>query len=90
MAVIFNVGGRLAMYQVQTQSALNPFALAALWWKFADASGITQRDAMAREDARAAARREAQFESLGMRPPKAGGRRSLKATDDNKSKRGDG
>ena len=28
--VIFNVGGRLAIYQVQTQSTLNPFALAAL------------------------------------------------------------
>jgi type VI secretion system protein ImpL len=28
--VIFNVGGRLAIFQVQTQSAINPFALAAL------------------------------------------------------------
>ncbi len=51
---------------------LAPFALAALWWKVADATGITQRQAMAREDARAAQRREAQFESLGMRPPSAG------------------
>ena len=68
---------------------LLPFALAALWWKFADASGITQRDAMAREDERAAQRREAQFESLGMRPPKAGSRR-VPPQSDNKSKRGDG
>jgi small Trp-rich protein len=51
---------------------LAPFALAALWWKLADAIGITQRQAMAREDARAAKRREAQFESLGMRPPSPG------------------
>ncbi len=51
---------------------LSPFALAAVWWKLADSLGITQRRAMAREDARAARRREAQFESLGMRPPSAG------------------
>ena len=51
---------------------LAPFALAAVWWKVADLTGITQRQAMAREDARAAQRREAQFESLGMRPPSAG------------------
>ena len=51
---------------------LAPFALAAVWWKLADAMGITQRQAMDREDARAAKRREAQFEALGMRPPSAG------------------
>ena len=51
---------------------LSPFALAALWWKVADATGITQRKAMEQEDLRAAKRREAQFESLGMRPPSAG------------------
>jgi small Trp-rich protein len=51
---------------------LAPFALAAVWWQVADAVGITQRKAMEREDARAAQRREAQFESLGMRPPSAG------------------
>ncbi len=53
---------------------LAPFALAALWWKVADATGITQRHAMAREDARAAQRREAQFAALGMRPPTTGGK----------------
>jgi len=51
---------------------LAPFALAALWWKVADATGISQRQAMAREDARAARRRQAQFDTLGMRPPRAG------------------
>jgi small Trp-rich protein len=50
---------------------LAPFALAAVWWQVADLTGITQRKAMAREDARAAQRREAQFENLGMRPPSA-------------------
>ncbi len=51
---------------------LAPFALAAVWWKAADAMGITQRRAMDLEDQRAAKRRDAQFESLGMRPPSAG------------------
>jgi small Trp-rich protein len=51
---------------------LAPFALAAAWWAIADASGITQRQAMAREAKRAAQRREAQFDSLGLRSPSAG------------------
>jgi small Trp-rich protein len=46
---------------------LAPFVAAAVWWKFADATGITQRAAMRREDERAARRREAQFASLGLR-----------------------
>lgn len=54
---------------------LAPFALAAGWWLIADATGITQRHAMEREAQRAAKRREAQFESLGMRPPPAGSSR---------------
>jgi small Trp-rich protein len=31
---------------------LSPFALAALWWWFADASGYTKRKAMEREEQR--------------------------------------
>lgn len=54
---------------------LAPFALAAGWWLIADATGITQRQAMEREARRAAQRREAQFESLGLRPPSAGSSR---------------
>ena len=53
---------------------LSPFALAAIWWRIADSVGITQRAAMRREEARAAKRREAQYENLGMRAPKAGGK----------------
>ena len=51
---------------------LSPFALAAAWWHIADSVGVTQRAAMRREGARAAKRREAQYENLGMRAPKAG------------------
>jgi len=54
---------------------LVPFAAAALWWQIADRSGLTRRQAMQREDAKAAKRREAQFESLGLRPPGQGGRK---------------
>ena len=56
-------------------AVLLPFALAAGWWLIADATGITQRQAMEREAKRAAQRREAQFESLGLRPPSAGSSR---------------
>ena len=51
---------------------LAPFALAAVWWQIADATGYTQRQAMERERRRAEARRQAQFEALGMRAPPAG------------------
>lgn len=51
---------------------LAPFALAAAWWAVADATGITQRRAMEQEARRAAARREAQFESLGLKSPAPG------------------
>lgn len=65
---------------------LAPYALAAAWWKFADSSGITQRDAMRRADELAAQRREAQFEALGMRVPGKGRRGAAPAprasTDD--------
>jgi len=37
---------------------LAPFALAVLWWAWADNSGYTKRRAMAREDQRRDARRQ--------------------------------
>ena len=66
---------------------LLPYALAAAWWAFADATGKTQRDAMAREDLRTAKRREKQYEALGLRLPPVGrdGRRQQapRAEEDN-------
>lgn len=64
---------------------LAPFALAAVWWQIADATGITQRKAMEQEDLRAAKRREAQFESLGLRKPG-----SSPNSQPDRSRRGDG
>lgn len=67
---------------------LSPFAAAAVWWQVADRLGITQRDAMARADKRAADRRESQFEALGLKPPKGGKGRA--PADTGKRRRGDG
>jgi small Trp-rich protein len=52
---------------------LSPFGLAALWWAFADYTGVTQRRVMADQDERARKRREQQYEALGMRAPRPGG-----------------
>jgi len=53
-------------------AVLSPYFLAVVWWQFADRTGITQREIMRRQDEKAAKRREAAFEALGMRPPKGG------------------
>jgi len=55
-------------------AVLSPFALAALWWTWADWSGYTKRKAMQREDARKQARLERQKENLGLGPKKSGRR----------------
>ena len=45
---------------------LAPFAIAAVWWQFADSIGLTQRRAMDKMDRRKAARREKALATLGM------------------------
>ena len=54
---------------------LLPFGLAALWWLWADMSGLTQRKAMAAIDAKRVARREKALDALGLQKPKKGRRR---------------
>lgn len=49
---------------------LSPFALAAAWWAWADASGYTKRRAMEKMDARKQARIDRQKDALGLRPRK--------------------
>ena len=44
--------------------ALAPFALAVLWWAWADGSGYTKRKAMEREDARRQQRLDRSRENL--------------------------
>ncbi|MDT7836759.1 TIGR04438 family Trp-rich protein [Aquabacterium sp. OR-4] len=50
-------------------AVLAPFGGAALWWAIADQTGITQRNAMRREEERTRRRRDAQAEHLGLKRP---------------------
>jgi small Trp-rich protein len=45
---------------------LLPFGLAAVWWAIADSTGLTQRRAIDRMEARKVARRERDMEALGL------------------------
>jgi small Trp-rich protein len=45
---------------------LAPFALAALWWQFADTTGLTQRRAMDKMEQRKADRRNKAMAALGL------------------------
>jgi len=47
-------------------AVLAPFALAAAWWAFADASGLTKKRAADKFDQRKAARRKRDMEALGL------------------------
>jgi small Trp-rich protein len=45
---------------------LAPFGLAVLWWAYSDSTGLTQRRAIQRMEAKKVARRERDIEALGM------------------------
>jgi small Trp-rich protein len=47
---------------------LSPFIVAALWWAWSDASGLTQRKVMDAMDKKKAERRAKQLEALGQGP----------------------
>lgn len=47
---------------------LAPFAMAVLWWHFADSSGLTRRRAMDKMDQKKKERRERDLEKLGLSP----------------------
>jgi small Trp-rich protein len=47
-------------------AVLAPFGAAALWWYFADSTGITQRRAMQKMEDRKVERREKAMEALGL------------------------
>lgn len=49
---------------------LSPFALAAAWWAWADASGYTKRRAMEKIDQHRQARIDKSKDALGLRPRK--------------------
>lgn len=47
---------------------LLPFALAVVWWTWADSTGYTKRKAMEKMEAKKRARIEKQREALGIKP----------------------
>ena len=49
---------------------LSPFALAVVWWFWADTTGYTKRRAMDRMDEKKKARLDKQREALGLNPTK--------------------
>lgn len=48
---------------------LVPFGLAAAWWGWSDASGLTQRKAMEKVDAKREGRRQKAMDALGLQKP---------------------
>lgn len=67
----------LEMTQVATWSwwaVLSPFALAVVWWTWADWSGYTKKKAVQREEERKKARIDKQREQLGLGTRKSGRR----------------
>ena len=88
LAVVLKLAGIGFVGGLSWWWVLAPFAAAAVWWQVADRLGITQRDAMARADKRAADRRESNFEALGLKPPKGG--KGRPSADTGKRRRGDG
>ena len=55
-------------------AVLSPFALAVVWWTWADWSGYTKKKAVERENERKAARIDKQREQLGLGTRKSGRR----------------
>ncbi len=54
---------------------LTPFALAVLWWHFADSMGFTQARAMRKMDEKKVARRDKAMRDLGIEPKGKGSRK---------------
>lgn len=48
---------------------LVPFGLAVAWWGWSDASGLTQRKAMEKVDAKREGRRQKAMDALGLQKP---------------------
>ncbi|MFT7773806.1 TIGR04438 family Trp-rich protein [Roseateles sp.] len=74
LLIVLRLGGWVQFHKDDLWAwviVLSPFALAVLWWAWADSSGRTQRKAMQALDERKAARREQQMEALGQFKPGA-------------------
>lgn len=58
---------------------LAPFAVAVVWWAFADATGMTTRREMDKVDRKRDERRRKAFESLGIQPRGSAGHEKAQA-----------
>jgi small Trp-rich protein len=56
----------IALLEASWLWVLSPFALAVVWWIWADASGFTKRKAMEKMAEKQAERRRQHLENLGM------------------------
>lgn len=70
LLLILKVAGVAPVSAWEWWWVLGPFGLAAVWWKFSDASGKTKRDQMRKLDDRKEARRQKQMEALGTHNPR--------------------
>ena len=72
LCVVLRLGGWVQFHQDDLWAwviVLSPFALAVVWWAWADASGLTQKNAMKSLDAKKEARRQQLMEGLGQHKP---------------------
>lgn len=72
LCVVLRLGGWVQFHQDDFWAwviVLSPFALAAAWWAWADASGLTQKRAMDALGAKKEARRQQLMEGLGQVKP---------------------
>jgi len=72
LCVVLRLGGWVQFHQDDFWAwviVLTPFLLAAAWWAWADASGLTQKRAMDSLDAKKEARRQQLMEGLGQVKP---------------------
>jgi small Trp-rich protein len=69
LLLVLKLGGIAPVAGWHWLIVLSPFAVAAAWWYFADATGLTQRKAMKQMDDKKAARRNKQMEALGQGDP---------------------
>ena len=72
LLVVLRLGGWVQFHKDDFWAwiiVLSPFVLAAVWWAWADSSGLTQRKAMNALEDKKEARRQQLMEGLGQAKP---------------------
>jgi small Trp-rich protein len=71
LLVLLKVADISAVAQWSWWWVLSPFPLAAVWWAWADTTGLTKKREMDKMEAKKAERRRKNLENLGLYDPKA-------------------